>query len=210
MTGLRQRAEHRVELFARVAVEDMSHLQAVLGSLDRLACVGDDGARRHPAPVRTPPRELASQFVAEQEPTLGIDDEDPAGTQTRALDARTLGQRNRPRLRCDGDEPVVGDGDAERPKPVAVERSSARPAVREAEGGRAVPRLAEHRAVAVEVADLRIETRIVLPRGRDEERNDFGQVLSLTAHDEVERVVEERRVGSVAIERGREARLGLL
>ena len=210
VAGLRQRAEHRVQLLARVAVEDMSRVQAVVGSLDRLACVGGHGVRRNPAPVRTPPRELAPQLVPEQEPVHGIDDEDPARAETRAPDARTLGERYRPRLGCNRDEPVVGDRDAQRPKPVAVECGSARPAVREAEGGRAVPRLAEHRAVAVEVTHLRIETRIVLPRGRDEERHGFGQVLPLAAHDEVERVVEERRVGSVAIERGREAGLGFL
>ena len=62
----------------------------------------------------------------------------------------------------------------------------------------------------MEVTHLRIEPRIVLPRGRDEERDGFGEILSLAAHDEVECVVEERRVGSVEIERGREARLGFL
>ena len=62
----------------------------------------------------------------------------------------------------------------------------------------------------MEVTHLRIEPWVVLPRGRDEERDGFGEVLALATHDEVECVVEERRVGSVAIERGREAGLGFL
>ena len=87
VAGLCERSEHRVELLACVAVQDLSRVQAVVGSLDRLACVGGHGVRRHPAPVRAPPRELAPQLVPEQEPVHGIDDEDPARAETRAPDA---------------------------------------------------------------------------------------------------------------------------
>ena len=210
MAGLRERPQHGVQVLAGVAVEDVPRVEWVGGGLDRLARVAGHGARRHPRPVWTPPRELAPELVSEEEPTLRVDDEDPAGAEPRTLDARAFRERHRPCFGCDGHEPVVGDRDTQRPKSVAVERGTARPAVREAECRRAVPRLAEHRAVAVEVTHVRIEPRIVLPRGRDEERDGLREILPLAAHDEVERIVEQRRVRPVAVECGREARLCLL
>ena len=208
VAGLGERAEHRVQLLAGVAVEDVTRVQSALGRCDRLA------RRRRVtmlaathAPVRTPPGELTPQLVAEQQPARRVDDEDPAGPEPRAPHTRTVRQRDGPRLGRDRHEAVVGDGDAKRPQPVAVERGAARPAVGEAERGGPVPRLAEHRAVAVEVAHVRIEPRVVLPRRRDEERDCLGEVLVLPANDEVERVVEERRVGSGVVERRREAGL---
>jgi len=62
----------------------------------------------------------------------------------------------------------------------------------------------------VEFADGRIEPRIVLPGRGDEERDGFGEVHRLAAHDEVEGVVEERRVGAGTSERRRQPGLGLV
>ena len=160
--------------------------------------------------VRTPSGQLPAQLASEEEAAHGIDDEDAPGTEAGAPHARSLGERHRSGLRRDRHEPVVGYGDAQRTEPVAVERGSARRAVREAERSRTVPGLAEQRAVPVEVAYLGIESRVVLPRRRDENRYRLGEIPVLPAHDEVERVVEDRRVGPVQVERRRKARLDLL
>ena len=105
--------------------------------------------------------------------------------------------------------PSLGDGDAQRTQPVAVESGSGDRAVREAERSRAVPGLAQQRAVAMEVAHLGVEPRVVLPRRRNEQRHRLGEVFALTADEQLERVVENRRVGPVRVERRREARLDL-
>ena len=76
-----------------------------------------------------------------------------------------VGQRHRPCLGGDCQEVVTGNGDAERPEPIAVERGPAGPAVCEAERSRPVPWLAEHRPVAMEVPNVVIEPRVVLPCG---------------------------------------------
>ena len=92
-------------------------------------------------------------------------------------------------------------------------RSSAAPtcrAVREAERSRAVPGLAEQRAVPVEGAYLGIEPRVVLPRRGDKERHCLGEIPVLASDDQVERVVEDRRVGPVQVERRGKAQLDLL
>ena len=57
--------------------------------------------------------------------------------------------------------------------------------------------VAAHRALLV------VDPRVVLPRGRDELRDGFGDA-DLRAHEELERVVEEGRVGAGAVERRRE------
>ena len=178
VAGLGERAEHRVELLAGVAVEDVTRVQSALGRCDRLARVGGDDARGHPPAVRMPTGQFTPQLVAEQQPARRVDDEDPAGPEPGAPHTRTVRERTAPASDATVTRSVIGDGDAKRPQPVAIERGTARPAVGEAERGRPVPRLAEHRAVAVEVAHVRIEPRVVLPRRRDEERDASARSLS--------------------------------
>jgi hypothetical protein len=59
----------------------------------------------------------------------------------------------------------------------------------------------------MEVAYLVVEARIVLPRGRDEDGQRLRDVRPFAAHEQLERVVEERRVRPVAVECGCERRL---
>ncbi len=126
VAGLGERAEHRVQLLAGVAVENVTRVQSVLGRCDRLAGIGADDARRHPPPVRVPTCQLAPQLVAEQEPARRVDDEDPAGTEPCPLHARSVRERDGSRLGRDRHEAVVGYGDAKRPQPVAIERGTTR------------------------------------------------------------------------------------
>src|SRR6266511_1227829 len=65
--------------------------------------------------------------------------------------------------------------------------------------GRPVPRLDERSVVVVERALRPRERLVVLPRGRDQHLNGVARI-SAVAHEQPERVVEQRRVGAVGLE----------
>ncbi len=168
MARLREGAEHRAEVVARVTVQDVAGIDAALGWGGRLADVAADDARVHPLRVRPPARELAPELHVHEQPVVAIDGEDSSGAEPRTAHGDALGKRHCARLGSDCDQAVAGDRHAERPQPVAVECGTAHESVREAQPRRAVPWFAEERAVTVERADVGIEPRVVLPRGRHE------------------------------------------
>ena len=144
--------------------------------------------------------------ASSRSPCRGSIGEELARPQARPADADALGERDRARFRGDGDEPVVADRHAERAQAVPVELRPAGDAVREDEPGGAVPRLDRHRVVAAHRALRLVDPGVVLPRGRDESRQRLVDVEA-GADEQLDGVVEERRVGAAAIERRREARV---
>ena len=114
------------------------------------------------------------------------------------------------RLNVDGthlggedDAVVARDVVARRTQAVAVERGAEDVAVREGDGGGAVPRLHEHRLVGVIGAALLGEVGVVVPRLRDHERH--GTVERAAVHrEELEHVVEDGGVGSLAVDDGQD------
>ena len=104
------------------------------------------------------------------------------------------------RLRGAGHEPVVGHGVAQRPQPVAVERGSDDAAVSEHDCRRAVPGLHERGVVAIEVADGGIARGVGFPGFRQEHRRRVTHVAA-AADEQLERVVQERRVRATRLER---------
>ena len=109
-----------------------------------------------------------SELRADEEASFRIDGEDASRAEARPAHANAFGQGHGPCLGGNRDETVVGHCNAQRTEPVAVECRSGDTPIREAEPRRAVPRLAEKRAVAVEVPHLRREAWVVLPRWWDE------------------------------------------
>ena len=71
-----------------------------------------------------------------------------------------------PRLRGDGDVPVLGDDPARRPQAVAVQRAAGVAAVGEHDARRPVPGLHVRRVVLIEGLEVRIDHVDRLPRRR--------------------------------------------
>ena len=90
-------------------------------------------------------------------------------------------------------EAVLGHRVARGAQAVAVEHRADLPPVGEGHGGRAVPRLHQERVVLVVGAQVGIHVVPVLPRLRDHHQHGFGE-LATRQHQELERVVEARRV----------------
>jgi hypothetical protein len=99
------------------------------------------------------PGELLPELAPDEQSPLRVDREDAAGAETAAPHGLALGKRDRAGLGRDGDE-ISRDREAQRAKPVAVQRGARDPSVGEDERGRAVPRLAEHGVEAVQLAHL--------------------------------------------------------
>ena len=92
---------------------------------------------------------------------------------------------------------------ARRAQAIAVERGAEDAAVREGDGGGAVPRLHEHRLVGVVGAALLGEVGVVVPGLRDHERH--GTVERTAIHrEELEHVVEDGGVGTLAVDDGQD------
>ncbi len=200
LAGLRDRSQHQAELLARVPVERMSDGEVLGGRRERLALGAEVDARLDPRRVRLAPSELALELSVEEQPAIGVDREELARPESCAPHDGALGERDRARLRRDRDEAVVAHRDAQRAQPVPVEGRAAHDAVAVDEAGGTVPRLGEHRVVAVH-RPLRVpDARIVLPGGRNEQRDRLPHVEPGT-DEQLERVVEERGVRAGAIER---------
>ena len=127
--------------------------------------------------------------------------QDLAGAQAQALSGLASGQRHRAGFRAGHHESVVGDGDGQRPQPVAVKHGAYARAVAEAQGGWSVPWRQQ-------------------PCGPDTQRVQLRDCLSTQAggvgdghqqcriqppaggEHQVERLVERERVGAVGGEQG--------
>ena len=181
----------------------MAPAEVGLGRGQRLPAAGEADAVLDPGGVRLARRELALQLAVEEQAPIGVEGEELPGAEPRAPHGHAVGERDRARLRRNGDEPVVAHGDPQRPEAVSVERRAARDPVREDEPGGTVPGLGEHRVVAVHRTLPVVDPRVVLPGRRDEERDRLSHVET-RADEELERVVEERRVGARAVEGGSE------
>ena len=201
--GLRDRAQHHAELFPRVAEERVTRREALdAGRRAGLAGFAPLDAGVDPRRIGSSRRQVALQLAVEEQTAFGVDRQLLPGAEPCPSHACPLGQRDRACLGGHGDE-VAGHGDPQRPEAVAVERRRTGDAVGEDEPGRTVPRLDEHRVVAVHGADVVVDARVVLPGGRHEHRGRLAHVAP-GVHEQLERVVEQRRVRAVAVERGRQ------
>ena len=97
------------------------------------------------------------------------------------------------------DEVVVGDDVARRAQAVAVERRADLAAVGERHRRRAVPRLHQRRVVFVERAAILVHQRIAGPRLGNHQHHRVRERIA-AHHEQLERVVERRRVGLAVVD----------
>ena len=203
LARLCDRAQHERELFARVAVEHVARAEVGLGRGERLALLRKAHALVDPRGVGLARGELTLELAVEEQAAAWVERQELAGAEPGAAHGDALRQRDRTGLGRHGDEAVLAHGDAQRAQAVPVERRAADHAVREHEPGGPVPRLGQHRVEAVHRALPLVDPRVVLPRGRHEQRDRLTDVEP-GADEQLERVVEERRVRPRRIEGGRE------
>ena len=141
VTGRRRRTEEEEDVLAREPDPHLAGSQVLRRRFDRHACVEGTDAGTKPAHVGALAREPSLDSRALLDTERGVDDEHLAWSEPPAPDADALGERKGARFRGAGDEAVVGNGVAEGPQAVAVERCADDAPVCEDDPGRAVPRL---------------------------------------------------------------------
>ena len=203
LTRLRDWPQHERELFARVAVKHVTRAEVALRRRERLALLREAHALVYPGGVGLARGELALELAVEEQAAPWVERQELAGAEPGATDGDALRQRDRAGLGRHGDEAVVAHGHAQRAQPVPVERRAADHAVREHEPGGPVPGLGQHRVEAMHRALPLVDPRVVLPSRRHEQREGLADVEPGT-DEQLERVVEERRVGTRRVEGGRE------
>ena len=195
--------EHERQILARVAGQHVARAQVARRRKHRLTrseLASPDG---EPAQVRAAGGQRALDVFVQLDAAPGcVDREHLARTELAAAHARVVRQRDRARLRRAGHEAVVGDRVAKRSQPVAVDCGADNATVGEDDAGRPVPGLDQAGVVAVERAHSRLELGIVLPRRRQEHRHRVTDVAA-AAHEELDGVVEHRRVRARFVEDGR-------
>ena len=109
VAALGERAEHRVELLARVAVQDVTRVERVVPGRRGLPDPDADDALVDPRPVRATACDVTSQLAVDQQAAVGIERQDAARSQPRPAHGDAVRQRHRPCLGGDGEKLVAGD-----------------------------------------------------------------------------------------------------
>ena len=120
-----------------------------------------------PIAIRLRSRESLYHFVRFNDTLLvEVDEEHPAGSQSRPV--ADVGRRyiQNTRLGCHNQQVVFRDGVSERAEPVAVQDSAQHVPVCECDHGGSVPRLHDPAVVLVEVLDRLRHVLVAVPRGR--------------------------------------------
>ena len=193
------------------------HLQVFLGVAERLlpveerdvrwgrrrrigqAVEGDAGAL-DPLSIRLRGGERALQLVVvDDAPRHRIDEQHLAGLQAPLLDDFPLGNVEDAHFRSHHDMIVVGDDEARRPEPVAVERRAYLAAVGERHRRRTVPWLHQGRVVLVKRAAILVHQRIARPGFGDHQHHRVRERIA-AHHEQLERVVERCGVGLAVVD----------
>jgi hypothetical protein len=199
LAGRAHRAQDGRELLAGVAVRRLPQRQRRSRLGDRLARGDAAQAVAQPFAVRPTRREPRLDVVVGLEAPARVDADHLAGPEAPPGDGP--GEVHDAGLGRADDEPVARHRIAEGTEAVAVEARADALAVGEDETRRTVPRLGQPRVVLVEVAHGRQQVPRLLPRLRHEHRHDVAYVAA-RAHQQLDGVVEHRRVGAVGLDDG--------
>ncbi len=206
LAGQPHRLQEEADVFLRVAerllpVEQRLRIGRHRADLGRQLLDADLG-RVQPLLVRPGRGELLLELGIVDDPTLlQVDQEHLARLQSPLLDDLVLGDLEDARLRRHHAEVVLGDDVAGRPQPVAVEGGADQPAVGKRQRRRAVPRLHQRRVILVEGAPPLVHQRIVVPRLGNHHHHRVRQRVA-AGQEQLERVVERRRVRSAVADQG--------
>ncbi len=198
LAGLRHRREDHLDVFLRpaeclLAVEQRHRRGRGRRGLRHV--LEPQAAALDPRAVGLRGGERALQLrIVDDAPGLEVDEQHLPRLQPPLLDDLRLGDVEHADFRGHHDVVVVGDDEARRPQAVAVERRADLAAVGEGHRRGTVPRLHQRGVVFVERAPVLVHQRVPGPGLRDHHHHRVGERIA--AHDEeLERVVERRRVG---------------
>jgi hypothetical protein len=191
------RVEDQLEVLHRHAEVKLPAAQPVLVEGDRLAVIGPDQVVDHrdlPDPVAKGARlgkmvldlAVVIELAFEQ-----VDGDHLPGAQAALFDNPFLGQANHAGLRAGEEQAVFGDRIAQGPQPVAVHAGDRPAPAITANCGRAVPRLHDRVAIAVEIAVRLGHGRVLAPSLGDQHGLDHGQIAPGPRHQLGDRI--ERR-----------------
>jgi hypothetical protein len=176
--------------------------RGVIGRLDgrRLGEVAEvDEVLLDPLLVRLGARNGALDLLVLDDAALdGVHEEHAARLQAALLDDVLGREVQHAGFGSHDDDAVLRDVVARRAQAVAVEDGADLGAVGETHGGGAVPRLHEAGVILVERAALRVHRLVVGPRLGDEHHHRVRQ-RAAGEHEQLEGVVEHRRVGTVGV-----------
>ena len=163
-----------------------------------------DQASLHPVRVGAAGGEAALDgIVAKNETAVGVDGDHLARPQAARFDDVFNGQAEQANFGGHHDHALAGDLIAGGPETVAVKRGGGDNAVREGDGGGAVPGLGEAGVILVEPAQLRVNVGHVLPGFWDQHHHGVEWITS-RVDEEVERLVQRGAVGAAVGDAGRE------
>ncbi len=200
----RHRLEQRALVLEGIAECDLSCAQGV-GIRRRQLRGGGKILQMHemlvqPHAIRMLDRDGALDLlIADDAALLGVDQEHPSGLQPslvhhilrRHIEHAGFGRHD--------DEVVLGDVVAGGPQAVPVEHRPDPLAVGEGDRGRPVPGLHETRVILVERLELRVHALVVRPRLGNQHHHGVRQ-RAPREHQQLQRVVEHRRVAAVRVD----------
>ena len=191
--------EAKLHTLALEVVDGVAHLASAAYLLE-LDAVGVE-----PLAVRMlVGQSLANLAIVVDLALLGIDEQNLSGLQTTLLGDLRGVEVHDADLRRHHHRVVLGDGVARWAQTVAVEHAAGETSVGEEQGGRAVPRLHEDGVVLIEGLQVFGYGVLVVEALGNHDRHGMGQRQA--AHDEeLEHVVEARRVAHARLYDGRDA-----
>ena len=157
-----------------------------------------------PLAVRLGAADLTLDLLVLDDAALGgVDEEHPAGLEAALADDLVGRDVEDAGLGGHNDEAVLGDVEAGGAEAVAVEDGADLAAVGEGDRGGAVPRLHQAGVILVEGAALVVHRLVVRPRLGDHHHHRVREGAA-GEDEQLERVVEHRRVGPVGVDDGKD------
>ena len=134
--------------------------------------------------------------VLEDRPPAGLHEQQLPGSESPPTDRVCGGERNGPRLRRHGDEPVAVHGEGRRAQAVAVDERPDPLPVAEHDRSRPVPRRQHPGAPSTQRRDVRVRGTSERERLRDR-REQRGREAPAGRRQQLQALVERQRVGAV-------------
>ena len=207
--GLRHRLDDELHILGAPTVQAMVHRQVLERvEVDVVALDRHEDAVSEKAVVVPRGGALLGLVVAQHRAVTRVDQQHLPRPEASAFDHCLGGHRDDAGFRRRRDEAIGRALPAQRPQSVAVERGADHDAVAERQRGRPVPWLEPDRLVAVEIAHRRGEVSASFPGVGDKAHQGLGH-FPAAVDQQLESIVERRRVGSLGPDGALKVRLEL-